>query len=555
MLTSLSLRQIFTNLSSNAVKFSQPGGRIEIVTRLLYPCPPGCGPVPPLSPGELGAELQVGLNETAAVAVHGTSAAPAVNLDAPSPPAPVSVTRPPLRRKSSTRGHSAAEKRLSSSNVPRVGALINEKTGSTSVPLDIPLDQIVVRIEVRDAGVGIKLQDARDARLFSPYVQTEIGRYQGGKGTGLGLALVRRIVKLSGGRLGVKSKVRLYYCHHMRTLWLTTVVQFNQGSCFWVELPLGVGGRAIQTSSSDGTGQGFSVRSIPMPVSTIRDFGLPFPDLDEVPSERCGQETPSIAPTLNSPPPTAHFTHRTIMEQRVFMYMLLLSTWLITFTEGLVEMTPSRPDLRWERKPREDGPSYSEEQSRAVPPAFFSEADFGTPVIKPEPLSEPPRAGTTAAPLGTAITTNLPVTPQNPPISESPSSPAKQPLTVLVVDDDQLTRKLMTRMLNRLGCVVTTAEHGAAALEMLLGTIDTPCETTANSGLGTLTPGTGADHQGHSTPRFWDLVLLDNQMPKMSGLEAITRLRAAQRDDLVVGVTGNALIRDQDEYLGAGVDQ
>lgn len=224
MLTSFSLRQIFTNLSSNAVKFSQPGGRVEIVTRLLYPCPPGCGPVPPLSPGESGPEIKVALNETADTAVHGTSAPPAVNLNASSPSTPVSIMQSSLRRKSSARGHSAAEKCLSSSYVPQVGALINEKNGSTSVPLALPLDQIVVRIEVRDAGVGIKPQDARDARLFSPYVQTEIGRYQGGKGTGLGLALVRRIVKLSGGRLGVKSKVRLCYCHHMRMLWLIAVV-------------------------------------------------------------------------------------------------------------------------------------------------------------------------------------------------------------------------------------------------------------------------------------------------------------------------------------------
>ena len=53
--------------------------------------------------------------------------------------------------------------------------------------------------------------------LLDAFNQTETGRQQGGKGTGLGLALVRQIVKLSGGRLGVRSKV-------------------GQGSTFWVEL-------------------------------------------------------------------------------------------------------------------------------------------------------------------------------------------------------------------------------------------------------------------------------------------------------------------------------
>jgi osomolarity two-component system, sensor histidine kinase SLN1 len=44
-------------------------------------------------------------------------------------------------------------------------------------------------------------------KLFSSFSQTEQGRLQGGKGTGLGLSIVCQIVKLSGGRLGVRSKV------------------------------------------------------------------------------------------------------------------------------------------------------------------------------------------------------------------------------------------------------------------------------------------------------------------------------------------------------------
>ena len=116
----------------------------------------------------------------------------------------------------------------------------------------------------------------------------------------------------------------------------------------------------------------------------------------------------------------------------------------------------------------------------------------------------------------------------------SPSKPEGGPTTtvqpglrVLVVDDDALTRTMMTRLLTRLGCNVSTAENGEMALEMVLS-------------------GSGG--------RF-AVVFLDNQMPVMSGLSMVTKLRKAGRKDFVVGVTGNALLSDQEEYLEAGVDR
>jgi hypothetical protein len=71
-------------------------------------------------------------------------------------------------------------------------------------------------------------------RLFSPYVQTEIGRRQGGKGSGLGLALVRQIVRLSNGRLGVDS-------------------EYGKGSVFWFELPYAI---PVQKSKKRTTDNG-----------------------------------------------------------------------------------------------------------------------------------------------------------------------------------------------------------------------------------------------------------------------------------------------------------
>lgn len=130
------------------------------------------------------------------------------------------------------------------------GQASGTSTGQTSDTLEISrkdhnpkkfdvdgMETIIVRIEITDTGsgensfeallgssgadyfgmLGIHEKDATQNKLFSAFNQTEQGKLQGGKGTGLGLALVRQIVMSTGGRLGVKSKA-------------------GHGSTFWVEL-------------------------------------------------------------------------------------------------------------------------------------------------------------------------------------------------------------------------------------------------------------------------------------------------------------------------------
>ena len=127
-------------------------------------------------------------------------------------------------------------------------------------------------------------------------------------------------------------------------------------------------------------------------------------------------------------------------------------------------------------------------------------------------------------------------------------------MRVLVVDDDPLTRKLMARMLTRFGCRVSTAENGDIALELILGnTHSRMTPSSEDTGCGGLSL-EGASTTGMEEYKY-AVVFLDNQMPIMSGLDVVRRLREMGRKDFVVGVTGNALLSDQHEYLSAGADQ
>ncbi len=60
-----------------------------------------------------------------------------------------------------------------------------------------------VALSVTDTGIGIAAED--QARLFQPFTQVDVSLARRHEGTGLGLALTRRLVELHGGSLAVES--------------------------------------------------------------------------------------------------------------------------------------------------------------------------------------------------------------------------------------------------------------------------------------------------------------------------------------------------------------
>ncbi|MCA8963958.1 MAG: response regulator [Planctomycetes bacterium] len=102
---------------------------------------------------------------------------------------------------------------------------------------------------------------------------------------------------------------------------------------------------------------------------------------------------------------------------------------------------------------------------------------------------------------------------------------ARRPLRILVAEDNAVNQKLIERILQRDGHSVTIAENGQVCCDLL----------------------------GRDT---YDLVLMDMQMPVMSGLEATQQIRAGEADRHVpiLALTANTTPEDREACLSAGMD-
>lgn len=101
---------------------------------------------------------------------------------------------------------------------------------------------------------------------------------------------------------------------------------------------------------------------------------------------------------------------------------------------------------------------------------------------------------------------------------------------VLLVEDNELNREIAVELLEMQGLQVEAAENGKSAVELFV----------------------------RSAPGYYDVVLMDIQMPVMDGYEATAAIRALPRQDAVripiLALTANAFVTDVGKAKNAGMN-
>lgn len=114
----------------------------------------------------------------------------------------------------------ADERRLKQILVNLLGNAVKFTPEGGKVGLEVRGDphEQTITFTVWDTGIGIAPDDQR--RIFEPFIQLDSALHREHEGTGLGLALVQRLVTLQGGSLGLESTPGLGSRFHVILPWV-----------------------------------------------------------------------------------------------------------------------------------------------------------------------------------------------------------------------------------------------------------------------------------------------------------------------------------------------
>ena len=332
--------------------------------------------------------------------------------------------------------------------------------------------KVTVRFAVRDTGIGIS--ETAQQGIFQSFSQADNSTNRQYGGSGLGLAIVRQLVTLMGGSLGLESEL-------------------GRGSCFWVTLPL-------ELVASDGGG---------------------------------GLEVVDGKPLLLSPCPA--------LAEGVQDYLDLFGQslqWLknLAAARARFAMSPPRPgtlvlvDLGLERQaPRGDLTEICSRLlalgARVVLVGSRRDCQMFQAGMEPvvEQLHKPVLQGELLRLLRPRGAVGVAAGGAPAPLETAERTQGLRPGRILVVEDNAITRDLVTAMVVPLGCHLSTVDCGEQALVLW-------------------------------ERESFDLVLMDCLMPGIDGYQTTAQLRAAGCRAPILALTARAQWDDPQRCLDAGMD-
>jgi signal transduction histidine kinase/DNA-binding response OmpR family regulator/HPt (histidine-containing phosphotransfer) domain-containing protein len=343
---------------------------------------------------------------------------------------------------------------------------------------DTLVDRVIVRFDVRDTGIGVP--EHLQQRIFESFSQADGSTTRQYGGTGLGLTIARRLVEMMGGRLTVTSTP-------------------GEGSTF----------------SFTACFERVAAASQPRPApADLRGVNVLIVDDNATNREILQEQCSRWGMTCS----TAHDGREALTALR--------SAAAQGKAYPLVILDQHMPEMDGLTAARvlHDDPTLT--QTRVVLLTSV-DSDTANQAGITCALTKPVRAGELQRTLAEVMGAASPEATSAASARRAPIGPALSG-HVLVAEDNPVNQELARNMLETLGCQVTIAANGVAAVAAVDAT------------------------------RF-DIVLMDVQMPEMDGLVATATIRqreaqAGARRVPIVALTANAFVQDREACLAAGMD-
>ncbi|MDB2685706.1 response regulator [Mariniblastus sp.] len=352
------------------------------------------------------------------------------------------------------------------------------KDGVIELRISRDAKQKEIIFKVVDSGIGMTPEQVE--RLFQPFMQADVSTTRKFGGTGLGLAIIKRFTDLMQGDVDVESVL-------------------DEGTTFTVRLPDQLKGLPLVANPDEDD------RSEEKTVAAGQS-----PELLGVEADTDGRKKPIVLVVDDDP------AIRDILA-RVLIAEGMQPVTAADGEEGLKRAREIIPDLIILdiRMPRIDGWSMlstikADDQLSAIPVIIQSvsdDRDLGYMLGATEYLVKPVNRDKLVTLLHRYM-------------------PQGKPKNVLVVDDDEATRRAITQTLQRQGWQVDQAENGVQAMTQL------------------------AERQPA-------VILLDLMMPEMDGFEFLEQFHANDdwQDITVIVLTAKDLTPAERDVLNGGVER